>query len=196
LKIPYPKLHASKSNFRLLPRKCFLREVLDFSPPDDFPTLRALVLLAAADSKAHAELGLTKAGGKYGCRRCGVEGTYIASRKHYYYGDFHRRFYHPAEPKTAKNNRADGRAVDNAPTRKQQSVISPECGVNGESVFYRLYNLYSFDPIQDLVIDAMHTIVLNLISREFEHLVFASTSCNEGLQSLCPSLSRLHQCSE
>ncbi len=163
-------------------RKC-LREVPDFSPPDDFPTLRALVLLAAADSKAHAELGLTKAGGKYGCRRCGVEGTYIASRKHYYYGDFHRRFYHPGEPRTAKNNSADGRVVDNAPTRKQQSVISLECGVNGESVFYQLYDLYGFDPIQDLVIDAMHTIVLNLILREFEHLIFASMGSNEEPQS-------------
>ncbi len=128
------------------------------------------MLLAAADSKAHAELGLTKAGGKYGCRRCGVEGTYIASRKHYYYGDFHRRFYHPAEPKTAKNNRADGRVVDNAPTRKQQSVISLECGVNGESVFYRLYDLYGFDPIQDLVIDTW----FEMLSAEIEPLTESS----------------------
>ena len=158
----------------------FKSEVSDFSPANDFPTLRALVLLVAADSKAHAELGLTKAGGKYGCRRCGVEGTYVASRKHYYYGDFHRRFYHPAEPRTAEKNRANGKAVDDAPTRKQQSSLSLECGVNGESVLYRLYDLYGFDPVQDLVIDAMHAIVLNLISREFEHLIFASMGSNEG----------------
>ena len=62
-------------NCILMDRKCFSRVRFQiFLPPGDFTTLRALVLVTA-DSRVHAELGLTKAGEKYGCRRCGVEGT-------------------------------------------------------------------------------------------------------------------------
>lgn len=50
--------------------------------------------------------------------------------------------------------------------------ISKGSGVTGESIFYRLYDLCGFDPVQDLVIDAMHAIVLNLIRTELEvHLL-------------------------
>ena len=31
-------------------------------------------------------------------------------------------------------------------------------------MLYRLHDLYGFDPIRDLAIDAMHTIVLNRLS--------------------------------
>ena len=35
-----------------------------------------------------------------------------------------------------------------------------------------------FDPIRDLVIDAMHAIVLNLVRREFEQLIFSNMGPN------------------
>ena len=125
----------------------FKSEVPDFSPPDDFPTLRALVLFNSSCRLQGTCRTRVDKGGKYGCRRCGVEGTYIASRKHYYYYYFHRRFYHPAEPRKAKKNRADVRAVNNACTnKKQQSIFSLECGINGESMFYRVYDLYGLIP--------------------------------------------------
>lgn len=54
---------------------------------NDFPTLRVLPLLITADSRAHSEIGLTTAGGYSGCRRCTITGTYIAEKRHYYYGD-------------------------------------------------------------------------------------------------------------
>ena len=38
----------------------------------------------------------------------------------------------------------------------------------GECIFYHLYDLCGFDPVLDLSIDAMHTIVLNTVKTELE----------------------------
>ena len=40
--------------------------------------------------------------------------------------------------------------------------------MTGESILYRLYDLCHFDPVKDLMVDAMHSIVLNLIRSELE----------------------------
>ena len=42
-------------------------------------------------------------------------------------------------------------------------------GVTGESILYKLYDLCGFDPVQDLAVDVMHSLVLNLIRSELEH---------------------------
>ena len=143
-----------------------------FSSEDDFPTLRLIPLLATADSKAHHEIGLTSAGGMKGCRRCTVSGEYIPERRHYYYGHFQFRYWNPSPPRTAQEDRQSGQAADSATTMAERKRISRESGVTGESIFYRLYDLCGFDPVKDLVIDAMHAIVLNLIRTELEvHLL-------------------------
>lgn len=89
----------------------FKAEVGGFSPSNDFPTLR-LPLPVTADSKAHAEIGLTTAGGFKGCRRCNVTGTCIAERRHYYYGNFRYRFRNPAEERSLEVNRTHGRNAE------------------------------------------------------------------------------------
>lgn len=61
-----------------------------------FPTLRVLPILVIADSKAHAEIWLTTAGGHKGCRWCFVSSAYVTERCHYYYGNFQQRYRFPA----------------------------------------------------------------------------------------------------
>ena len=62
-------------------------EVPGHSPANDIDCLRVTPLLATADSKAHAEIGLTASGGRKGCRRCNVTGEYLPEKHHYYYGN-------------------------------------------------------------------------------------------------------------
>ena len=93
----------------------FKAEIEGISPSNDFPTLRVLLLLITADSRAHSEIGLTAAGGYCGCRHCTVIGTYIQEKRHYYYGNFRCQFRFHSVLRTAEDNREKGRQVDQAP---------------------------------------------------------------------------------
>lgn len=151
------------------------------SQSDDLPTLRIIPLLTTADSKAHHEIGLTCAGGLRGCRRCTVRGHYVPELHHYYYGGFQYRFWNQSEPRRVDEDGRHGQAADAAATVAQRKQISKQMRVTGESVFYRLYDLCGFDPIKDLVIDAVHAIVLNLIRTELETHLMADLGSNASL---------------
>ena len=130
--------------------------------------------------KAHAEIGLTTAGGFKGCRRCNVTGTYIAERRHYYYGNFRYRFRNPAEERSLEVNRTHGRNADRASSVAERKRIARDSGVTGECIFYRFTDLCAFDPIRDLTIDAMHAVVLNLVKTELEHHLLADLGPNSA----------------
>lgn len=57
----------------------FKAQVEGHSPSNDTAVLQVLPILLTADFKAHAEVGLTNAGGLNGCRRCHVTGTLCIS---------------------------------------------------------------------------------------------------------------------
>ena len=159
----------------------FNNEISGVCEQDSCSKLRVLPLLVTADSKAHHEIGLTSAGGHKGCRRCQVGGTYVPERRHYYYGNLRQRFWNPCQPRTAEEDRINGRAADRATTIAQRKRICKETGVTGESLFYRLYDLCKFDPVKDLTIDAMHAKVLNLMRTEAS-LLLADLGQNSSLQ--------------
>ena len=87
-------------------------------------------MLVTADMKAHAEIGLTSAGGRKGCRRCEVVGEYVASKQHYYYGNFLTRYHHPPAERNATESLKRGKEVDNAATASQKAALCKEyaCG--------------------------------------------------------------------
>jgi len=105
-------------------------------------------------------------GGKYGCRRCLVQGQYIASKRHYYYGNFGGRYSQPSTPRTAVYHMEHGKKVDDALTTNQRHQIQLETGVGGVSILFELYKLYKFDPVLDMAIDRMH-LTFNMLKREF-----------------------------
>ena len=82
------------NHFFCMANKCFLKSaVLGYSNNNETATIHVLPLLVTADMKAHAEIGLSCAGGQKGCRRCKIVGEYVLSCKHYYYGNFSFRYY-------------------------------------------------------------------------------------------------------
>ena len=42
--------------------------------------------------------------------------------------------------------------------------------------------MYGFDPVKDLMIDAMHAVVLNLLHRELEDHIFGDMGPNASLE--------------
>ena len=103
----------------------FFKTAVDgYSPANDIFKLCVLPLIITADSKAHAEIGLTTAGGHKGCRRCLVSGEYIPERRHYYYGNFRKRYRYPADQRSAEDNRMYGKLVDEAPTASERRRLN------------------------------------------------------------------------
>ena len=70
------------------------------------------------------------------------------------------RFHCPL--RTAKSNREKGCHVDEAPCAAERKRRQKEAGVTGECIFF---DLCGFDPVKDMVIDAMHAVILNLVRR-------------------------------
>lgn len=156
----------------------FKSAVPGFSPADDLAILRAVPLLVTADLRAHSEMGLTSAGGRMGCRRCEVVGEYVPSSNHYYYGNFLQRYYNRTEQRTVECNVRYGHQADSASSVAERKAKAQETGVTGVSILYRLYNLCGFSPIKDLVIDAMHALMLNLVRSELEKHMLADLGAN------------------
>ena len=112
-------------------KSVFLKsKVPNYSPKNDTFSLRVIPLLVTADMKAHAEIGLTSAGGRKGCRRCEVVGEYVASKRHYYYGIFLTRYHHPPAEINATESLKRGKEVVNAATASQKAALCKEyaCG--------------------------------------------------------------------
>ena len=77
------------------------------------------------------------------------------------------RYFSPAEKHDAEENRHFGKHVDNVGS-VAESRRSKETGVTGVTIFFRLCDMYGFDPVKDLVINTMHAVVLNLLCRELK----------------------------
>ncbi len=116
-------------------------------------------------------------GGKIGCRRCLVNGTYVPCKRHYYYGNFGQRYYDPSPLRTAAYQLENGRRVDSATKATQRQQIQTETGVSGVSILFDLYKLYKFDPVMDMVIDRMH-LTFNMLKREFIDKMWADLGEN------------------
>ena len=161
----------------------FRMAVSGHSSENDVARLRVLPLLITADSKAHAEIGLTTAGGFKGCRRCFLSGQYIPERRHYYYGQFRQRFRFPAPVRSADTNRQFGKEVDAATSSAVRQRKTTETGVTGETIFFRFYDLCGFNPVKDLVVDVMHALLLNLVRSELENHILGDLGQNSSLRT-------------
>ena len=102
----------------------FSAEVAGHSPANDIACLHVIPPLATADSKAHAEIGLTTSGGRKGCRRCDVTGEYLPDKHHYYYGNMQYRYKDPPPPRNAATNRRYGKEADSATSNAQRKQLS------------------------------------------------------------------------
>ena len=122
-------------------------EIPGYSPANDIACIWVVPLLATADSKAHAEMGLTAAGGIKGCWRCNV-----TSRSLLLWG-YAVSIQISSSPKKSCHKWTIWKETDSAPSTAHRKQLVKQNGVIGESLFYRLYNLCGFDPIYDLVID-------------------------------------------
>ena len=73
----------------------------------------------------------------------------------------------------------DGLRCDKSLTEKGQKEIQLETGIRGVSILFKLYKLYKFDPIRDMVIDRMH-LSFNMLKREFLDKMWSEMGTNSS----------------
>lgn len=77
-----------------------------------------------------------------------------------------RRFRQRDERRTVEYLLEKGKQCDEASNSTQRKQIQTETGVCGVCCLFELYDLYGFDPVQDMLVDRMH-LVFNMLKREF-----------------------------
>ena len=63
----------------------------------------------------------------------------------------------------------DMKQVDDEERITIRQRLASQTGFTGLSLLHRLYYLYKFDVLKDLVFDTMHTLVLRIINRHLQH---------------------------
>ena len=129
---------------------------------------------------ASLQLGtvLDFSGGKKGCRKCLVTGTYIPEKRHYYYGNFGVRYRDCPHPRSVGYLFERGCQCENTTDVATRKEIQLESGIKGVTILYQLYKLYGFDPVKDMVVDRMH-LCFNLLKREFLQKIWPELGENQ-----------------
>lgn len=110
-------------------------------------------------------------------------GKYLEAQKHYYYPNFREQFRHPPAKRDISDELPLMIDIEQEERVTVKERMSRESGFWGVSLLHRLYTLYKFDVIKDLVFDVMHLFPLNLVKRRFEHLLSNSLLDTEKFQA-------------
>lgn len=161
--------------------------------------LRAMLMMVTGDHPAQCKIGLFKDGGQSFCRRDKAQATLDVTNpsfqgRYVYDGNRFQARYPP--PKRSLTEMVEALSQSRkAFTQVEREGILKTAGLSGESILWRLYDLYGFNLSLDLVYDAMHVFSLNVFSKYITSLMRASTnetkraidSCVEVVSKIAPS---------
>ena len=109
-----------------------------------------------------------------------VTGLYFPVHRHYYYVNFGERARKPSELKTAAYLLEHSKECDDAATQNAGQQIQTQTSVCGRTILLELFNLYKFDPVNDMLIDKMH-LSFNMLKKEFTEKMWSDRRDNENL---------------
>lgn len=78
-------------------------------------------------------------------------------------------FRHPWPERLVSEAIEDMKRVDDEERITVRQRLASQTGFTGLSLLHRLYHLYKFDVLKDLVFDTMHTLVLRIINRHLQY---------------------------
>lgn len=111
-----------------------------------------------------------------------IIGKYLEAQKHYYYPGSREQFRFPPAKREIAKELPLMTEIEQEERATVRNSRSRDSGFLGVSLLHRLYKLYKFDIIKDLVFDVMHLVPLNLVKRRFEHLLSNSLLDPDQLQ--------------
>lgn len=132
-------------------------------------TMRAMVMMVTGDHPAQCKIGLVKNGGQEFCRRDMAHATLVKDGSsnigRYVYDEnrFQTRF--PPVKRRVDDMAASLIEAKRCCTQAEKEEVWKQSGLSGESILWRLYDLYGFNISLDLVFDVMHTLSLNVFKK-------------------------------
>ena len=103
------------------------------------------------------------------CKYCIHAGTQSSTSNQYYYGNYRYHSRNPWNLRSLEESLSEMKRVDEEERVSVRQKLASNCGFTGLSILHRLFNLYKFNVLQDLVFDSMHTLLLRIIKRHLEY---------------------------
>ena len=126
------------------------------------------------DHPAQCKVGCLKLGGYGGCRRhklsCRWRGIPDTNKGLVEYFDSRRQGRYPSSSRTTVATLESIQVWRELPEGKEKNLIAREAGISSASCLWRLYDLYGFDVLHDLVYDIMHILSL-CVFKKYVHLL-------------------------
>ena len=86
-----------------------------------------------------------------------------------YYNNYCFYYRHPWPQQTLTDSLDIINRVDQEDRVTIRRKLASQSGFTGLSILHRLYHLYQFDILRDLVFDSMHTLILRVVHRHLQH---------------------------
>ncbi|KAL3688423.1 hypothetical protein R1sor_014732 [Riccia sorocarpa] len=124
--------------------------------------LRIMLVLFTGDHPAQCKFGGFATSGYSGCRRCKMKSRVcnVPNSRVVVYDSNREQYRHPAARKTVSELQEAAVDLDACVTGAARKELSQRTGVTGDSQVWKLFDLYGFNPSEDLTYDAMHVLAL------------------------------------
>jgi len=96
-------------------------------------------------------------------------GVHVDTSNQCYYNNYHFHFRHPWAKQTISDSIDNIEKVDHEDHVTIRRKLASQTGFTGLSILHRLFHLYQFDILNDLVFDTMHTLILRVIYRHLHY---------------------------
>ena len=96
-------------------------------------------------------------------------GTQSSTSSQYYYGNYRYHSQNPWDVRSLEKSLTEMRRVDEEKRISVRQKLASNSGFTGLSTLHRLFYLYKFNVLQDLVFDSMHTLLLRIVKRHLEY---------------------------
>lgn len=97
-----------------------------------------------------------------------ILGVRVDDSHQYYYGDYRFHYRNLWPERTLDDPLSDMGKVDQEDRITVRRKLASQVGFTGLSILHRLYRLYKFDVIKDMVFDTMHTLILRVVQRHLQ----------------------------
>ncbi|KAL3686430.1 hypothetical protein R1sor_009004 [Riccia sorocarpa] len=158
--------------------------------------LRVILVLFTGDHPAQCKFGGFTTSGYSSCRRCKMvsnlhHGPNARPGGVLVYDSNRVQYRHPPERKTVAELRQAVNDLNACTTTAARKQVSQRTGVTGDSQVWKLYDLYGFDPSQDLTYDAMHVLALSMFKKYTELLKRDAERTSAGRDALVAGLAEV-----
>ena len=94
-----------------------------------------------------------------------MRGTIISGGGTYYIGGNRYRGRFPVPPRNLEEGVSKMSEIENEDRTTVRGALARQSGYTGLSILHRLYKLYGFNVLTDMVFDMMHNIPLNVVGK-------------------------------